>query len=850
MAGGTVYGTTSNEYIDAKVVWTATAQSSEDNYSLVRQKLYYKSNITGYSTHGTGTFTCHYQTYNSTSGRWEGAVSKYTKEITITSGSWVLAAECNHYAPHNDDGTGSLHIWWDGELPVTTLTWTEVDKSVTLDTIPRVSSIDSLSCATSYFTGAMTYQYTPKANNLYNRCDISLNLDGKFVAVKTINLGKKEALQQTATVTLSSSELSTVYNELPKTTKGKLRFTLITYSDSGYSNQIGEAGYKEITLTILNDDSTQPTVTMTLSPVSDFTGGGEIYVKGLSKVKAAFTGGAGKYGATIASYKMNVEAKDYGSPYTSAYLTATGSITVKGTVTDSRGYSRTYSQTISVIDYTTPTIDLVSCNTTYFTGSVSFKYTPANNVFYSRCVVALNISGTLTAVRTISLGVKSAGQKTETFTFTADEIDDIYNEYTSSTKGVLRFTYSTYSDENYSDEVGSATYKEITLSIPNDDTTKPTATLSVTPVSSLPSAFVGLYIKGKTKATANLANGAGKYGATIKSYTVTVGAQGGTPPFTSTFFTTAGDVTVTGTVTDSRGYSRTYSQTISVLDYSSPRLIPVSGESKVIITRCNAAGAIDENGTNLLIAVKRAYSKNIPKNLCEIQYRIKVEGGSYSSWATILAKTVTSDEIILRAVSGVALEISHTYVVQVRAVDDIGEIVTTTTYIGTQKVYMHRAGSINSFALGKYAETPNTFDVAQNITAIFRGNVLFMGEAWVELPLGTNVAKSTVNSGRCGTGVYYRVCAGGKHIYVAFNVSFTTSSSTVRAESSTISYPPSYDVYALCPVGFSDGSRGIATVSVSQNGVVNIYAVHKLQGATLSVGETVTWIDGYIDYWI
>jgi hypothetical protein len=95
------------------------------------------------------------------------------------------------------------------------------------------------------------------------------------------------------------------------------------------------------------------------------------------------------------------------------------------------------------------------------------------------------------------------------------------------------------------------------------------------------------------------------------------------------------------------------------------------------------------------------------------------------------------------------------------------------------------------------------------------------------------------------------VCAGGKHIYVAFNVSFTTKTSTVRADSETIpsAYRPSYDVYALCPVGFSDGSRGIATVSVSPSGRVNIYAVHKLPGAVLSSGETVSWIDGYIDYW-
>jgi hypothetical protein len=186
----------------------------------------------------------------------------------------------------------------------------------------------------------------------------------------------------------------------------------------------------------------------------------------------------------------------------------------------------------------------------------------------------------------------------------------------------------------------------------------------------------------------------------------------------------------------------------------------------------------------------------------------------------------------------------------VQAIDAIGETGTTTIFVSTEMVYMHRAGSINSLGIGKYAEDPNTVDIAEDMTTIFRGDVQFKSEAWISRALGTNVAASTVKSGRWGgSGVYYRLLAGGKHVYVAFNVSFITSSSTVRAESETIPYPPTYDVYALCPVGFSDGSRGIATVSVSPKGRVNIYAVHKLPGATLSTGDTVAWIDGYIDYW-
>ena len=248
------------------------------------------------------------------------------------------------------------------------------------------------------------------------------------------------------------------------------------------------------------------------------------------------------------------------------------------------------------------------------------------------------------------------------------------------------------------------------------------------------------------------------------------------------------------------------------------------------------------------------------KNFCSIRYRYKPEGGSYTSWTTILAENATSDEVTTGALLGGALSVASSYVVQVGVIDTLGESANTTVPIPTEKVYMHKAGSMRSLAIGKYAEEENTFDVAEDITAIFRGKVRFPGEAWKSLELYSSVVTSETSVGRYGgTGAYYRVCSGEKRICVIFNVSFTTSSSTVRVvdryKSGTTefqipsAYRPGCDVYALCPVGFADGSRGIATVSVAPSGRVNIYVVHKLPGATLSNGDTVAWIDGYIDYW-
>lgn len=385
---------------------------------------------------------------------------------------------------------------------------------------------------------------------------------------------------------------------------------------------------------------------------------------------------------------------------------------------------QTKNLTLSVIPRAS-SIDALSCSTAYFNGTMTYKYTPKSAGFYNRCNIALNLNGEYTAVKTINLGQKAASQQTATVTFSESELSVIYNKLPSDKKGTLRFTFRTYSDSGYSTQVGDAGYKEITLYIPNISATQPTATMSVTPVSSLASPFDTLCIKGKTKVTANLTGGAGKYGASVTSYKVSIDGKSGNAPYTSGYLTTPGSVTITGTVTDSRGYSRKYTKTITVLDYSVPQIIPVSGESEVIAARCDSGGNLSDSGTYLKIKAKRSYSKVISsgsqKNLCSIRYRYKAEGGSYSSWATILATTATSDEVTTGALLGGALSVQSTYVVQVQAVDSIGETATTTLSLPTERVYMHKAASINSLAFGEYAEEENTISVSKDIGVRLKG---------------------------------------------------------------------------------------------------------------------------------
>ena len=501
-------------------------------------------------------------------------------------------------------------------------------------------------------------------------------------------------------------------------------------------------------------------------------------------------------------------------------------------------------------------LDALSCNTAYFNGTMTYKYTPKSSSYYHRCNIALNIDGVYTAVKTINLGQKAASQQTATVNLSESELSVLYNKLPSTNKGTLRFTFRTYSDSGYSTQIGDGPYKEVTLTIPNIDATQPTATMTLTPVSSLSSPFNTLYIKGKSKVTVALTSGAGKYGATIKSYKVSVAGKSGDTPYTSGYLVNPGSVTIVGTVTDSRGYSRTYTQTITVIDYSSPKIIPISSESEVIAARCDSGGNLSDTGTYLKIKAKRSYSKvNISganKNLCYIRYRYKKEGGSFSSWTTILATTAASDEITTGALLSGALSVASSYVVQVQAVDSIGETGTTELYLPTERVYMHRAGSINSLGIGKYAEEENTVDISEDITVKVRGDLIVGDRAisdtgWISLGLSDAVTESSNNVGQNGGGCYYRVI-NGNHVYVAFNCACTYANSIliVNATSIPSQYCPDRNAYALVPTG----GRAIIRAIANHSGNIVIDFVQIITATATTTSANVSWVDGYLDYWI
>lgn len=291
---------------------------------------------------------------------------------------------------------------------------------------------------------------------------------------------------------------------------------------------------------------------------------------------------------------------------------------------------------------------------------------------------------------------------------------DAANQIPNSRTGTMTVTLYTYSDAATTKQVGSADAETFTVTVPDNSSTKPVVSMTLSPVGSLPSAFAGLYIQGKTKVKAAL-SAVGQYGATIKSYSMKVDgiSHGSGDGYTSDYLSTYGSKTVTGYAKDSREITGSISKSITVIAYSKPK-ITVS-----ICGRCDANGNLSDSGTYLKIKAIRSYSTvlsgGVQKNFCLIRYRYKAaSAASYSAWTTILARdTLATNQVETGALLGGVLAVDTSYMVQVQAIDDIGDYAEATFSIPTDVVYMHRAK--NAIGLGKYAEGENVLDLGWDI---------------------------------------------------------------------------------------------------------------------------------------
>lgn len=305
----------------------------------------------------------------------------------------------------------------------------------------------------------------------------------------------------------------------------------------------------------------------------------------------------------------------------------------------------------------------------------------------------------------------------------------------SETEGTGTLTCITY---NGTAPVGTKTV-DFTATVPNNTTTQPSITaFNLMPSGSVPSTFNGLYIQGKTCVKASYT--ASSDYSSISSYKMTVdGKTYSGNPATSDVFSTSGSKTIKGTVTDARGYYTEKTDTITVIPYSKPSIVPHSGERAVVCERCTSDGTLRDSGMFLKIKVGRNYSKvmsgETQKNFCTLGYRYKVSTAtSYSSDVILIKASDTFDEVESEPIAGVVESLITSYDVQIFVTDTMGESDEYTIRVPTAGTDFNLREGGKGAAFGKFAEIENGVEFEWDVY----GRAYGLGRL-IEIPEGSDL---------------------------------------------------------------------------------------------------------------
>ena len=329
---GTIQGTCDNTNYTLTAEWSAT-QSIVNNTSTITVKVYLKA-PSGWSTD------------SSYWNAWINGTQVTTNKDVVVGSTKVLLGQKTYTVSHNNDGSLSTTISFSYSNGLTSAgTYTTKSgsgsKSVTLDTIPRVSSF-SLN-TTSGTLGSTSFSIT------ISRADSSFTHTVHY----TFGNVSYDVATKTSSTSVSFTPEINDCAQIPNSTSGTGSIVVTTYSGS---TQIGSTS-KNITLNV--PSSVVPSVGVSVT-VNNALSGHDVAGKTTYTVKA--NNPLGSYGSTIKSYQITGGGLNSTSSSATTKTLSAGTYTFTVKVTDSRG--RTASATSST--YTMHAYSVPSCSMSSF----------------------------------------------------------------------------------------------------------------------------------------------------------------------------------------------------------------------------------------------------------------------------------------------------------------------------------------------------------------------------------------------------------------------------------------------------------------------------------------------------
>lgn len=367
MASGSFTGSTNNQYITPRILWSSTANEAANTSNITVTLQLMKSSASSSSTSGTGSWTV---LINGTTYDFSASVTIPANNTYIT----VYTKTVNNI-PHNNDGTKSVLLGWSGGIPGTTYTTTSIpNTTVNLDTIARASTISSFSFTNGYIDQGIDVTIASKVSTNYH--DIHLYVEGSSngLNLTTSDVGRKQG--GTHHINFTAAQLELIYSILSSKTSSKFIIYVKTYSNATTTTSIGD--WQNTTATGNINANIKPVISGFTAAIN--SGGlSGLYVQGKSAVKLTCTATMGS-GASVSSYKFsgpNLSTSTTNNYATSSAITSSGTLTYTVTVTDSRGRTASSQVEIYVYPYSNPSFKSATVNRSDSSGALSSSGTYA-----------------------------------------------------------------------------------------------------------------------------------------------------------------------------------------------------------------------------------------------------------------------------------------------------------------------------------------------------------------------------------------------------------------------------------------------------------------------------------------
>ena len=273
-------------------------------------------------------------------------------------------------------------------------------------------------------------------------------------------------------------------------------------------------------------------------------------------------------------------------------------------------------------------------------------------------------------------------------------------EIPNATSGICTITCNSF----YGGVLTGSRTCSLTVTLP-DWVTPFISDITVTDSETTVAQKIGNYVRSLSKPSVEI-TATGRYMSTITSYRATLdGVTYNTASFTaSKYLSMFGVMTLTVTVTDSRGRTFTDTRSLSVLDYSYPSIRLFAAD------RCNAEGT-EAKRDSVNVRYQFVGSISSLDNANETEYYIYYKLATASTW-TLAESSTTAGQYnisVLNHVLSQTFSTLYSYDIKVRLKDSFSYVEQSVS-IGTKQVIMDILADGQGIAFGKIAENSGYVD--------------------------------------------------------------------------------------------------------------------------------------------